>query len=307
MQRIVCMEALDFLRSIPTGSVDLVMCSPPYEDARAYGDVGFNLKGEAWVEWAKSRYLECVRICKGLVVWVVEGKTRKFRWSATPALLMADLHRSGVKLRKPPAFYRAGISGSGGPDFFRNDYEFCVCSSHGKLPWSDNTATGKPPKYKAGGQPSHRTKNGSRVNASAEPKIVSFMDGNLPGSKLHTKNDGKGMRVQCYTPPTIANPGNVIKCSVGGGRMGSKLSHENEAPYPEQLAEAFIRSFCPPGGTVCDPFSGSGTTAAVSVLHGRGFIVSDIRQSQVDLTRKRILEKITKMQDCNDGLRIDAR
>ena len=51
--------------------------------------------------------------------------------------------------------------------------------------------------------------------------------------------------------PKIANPGNciIVKARVGGGHMGSTLCHENEAPFPEDLAEFFVLSFCPPGGT----------------------------------------------------------
>jgi DNA methylase len=45
--------------------------------------------------------------------------------------------------------------------------------------------------------------------------------------------------------PKIANPGNVVRARVGGGHMGSRLCHEGEAPFPEALAEFFVRSFCP--------------------------------------------------------------
>lgn len=285
-------DCLDFMRDIPSDSVDLVFCSPPYEAARTYG-IDFKLKGQEWVDWAVERYLECVRISKGLVAWVVEGQTRKFRWSSTPVLLMADLHRAGVKLRKPPIYKRVGIPGSGGPDWWRNDYEFVVCASKGKLPWSDNTAMGKPCKYAPGGAPSHRTKSGTRVGkmaeAAIEPKAKMFLNGEMPlGSKLHTKNNGRSMRVQCYVPPALANPGNVVECVVGGGRIGSMLAHENEAPFPEKLAEFFILSFCPPGGIVIDPFCGSGTTLAVAVRNERNAIGIDVRESQVELSRRRL-------------------
>lgn len=257
-------DCLDLLKSMETDSVDLVFTSPPYEDARTYG-IDFKLKGQQWVDWAMERYLECVRVSKGLVCWVVEGKTRQFRWSATPALLMADLHRQGVKLRKPPAFHRVGIPGSGGPDWLRNDYEFIVCSSKGRLPWSDNTVMGNPCGYPTGGAMSNRTQDGQRRNART------------------------GVRLSRGRPKTnIANPGNVIRCKVGGGRMGSPLAHENEAPFPELLAEFFIRSFCPPDGTVLDPFCGSGTTLAVARQWHRHSIGIDIRDTQVKLSQRRL-------------------
>ena len=292
---IKCSECLEFLRALPDNSVDLTFCSPPYEAARKYGELGFKLRGQQWVDWAVERYVECCRVTKGLVAWVVEGQTRKFQRSATPALLMADLHRRGVKLRKPPAFHRVGVCGSGGPDWWRNDYEFVVCASKGRLPWSDSVATGAPPKHRPGGAMSNRggkdSRRGRMAASATEPKTIAFLDGRMPaGSKLHTKNNGTSMRVQCYTPPEIANPGNVVSCSVGGGRMGSVIAHDNEAPFPEKLADAFIRSFCPPSGTVLDCFGGSGTTLAVAVLNDRNAISVDIRESQCELMRRRLAE-----------------
>ena len=269
--KVITGDCLDVLRSMPDNSVDLVLCSPPYEAARTYG-IGFNLKGQDWVDWAVERYVECARVCRGLVAWVVEGQTRNFRWSATPALLMADLHRAGIRLRKPPAFRRVGIPGSGGPDWWRNDYEFVVCSSKGKLPWSDNTAKGHPPKFAPGGTISHRTKGGSRVNKTT--------------SQTQRTNGARGST--SYKPPAKANPGNVIECHGGGGHMGSKLAHENEAPFPEKLAEALILSFCPPDGIVLDPFCGSGTTMAVAKRHGRSSVGIDIRDTQVNLSLRRL-------------------
>lgn len=262
-------DCLDVMRGMPTDSVDLVITSPPYSSARTYG-IGFDHRGQDWVDWATPRYLECVRICKGLVAWVVDGQTRRFRYTAEPVLLMADLHRAGVKLRKPAAFVRVGIPGSGGPDWLRSDWEPIVCSTKGRLPWSDKTAMGHPPKWRPGGVPSYRMPNGRRVH------------------KLHTKADADGMRLQGYNPPKLANPGNVIRCIVGGGRMGSPLAHENEAAFPESLAEFFVRSFCPPGGVVFDPFCGSGTSLAVAFKHGRNSVGVEIRDLQVDLSNRRL-------------------
>ena len=115
VNQIICGDCLGVMRGWPDGCVKMVFGSPPYEDARFY-DMDFKIKGQAWVDWFVPIVKESLRVCSGLVAFVVEGQTRDFRWSATPALLMADLHRAGVHLRKPPAFQRVGIPGSGGPD-----------------------------------------------------------------------------------------------------------------------------------------------------------------------------------------------
>jgi hypothetical protein len=156
-------DCFEVLKTLPDDSFDLVITSPPYEAARTYG-IEFNLRGEQWVQWAVERYVECVRVCRGLVAWVVEGQTRNYRYTATPALLMAALHYQGVKLRKPPIYQRVGIPGSGGPDWLRNDWEFIVCASKGRLPWADNVAMGHPPKCAPGGGPTYRRPDGTRID-----------------------------------------------------------------------------------------------------------------------------------------------
>lgn len=262
-----CGDCLEILQTYSDKFFDLTFTSPPYEDARTYG-IDFAYKGNEWVDWALPRFLECLRVTKGLVAWVVEGRTRNFTWSATPVLLMARLLERGVQLRKPPIFYRFGVWGSGGSEWLRNDYEHIICATHGRLSWADNRAMGQPPKYKAGGKPTNRLQNGAR-NTTPSKTWGNYVAGD---------------------PAIKCNPGNVIKCNVGGGKMGSTLAHENEAPFPEVLAEFFIRSFCPPDGTVLDPFVGSGTTCAVAQRFGRNSVGIDIRQSQIELSQRRIAE-----------------
>lgn len=303
-------DCLAWLNALPADSVDLCVFSPPYEAARTYG-IDFKLRGQAWVDWMVEVFRACQRVCKGLVACVCAGQTRNYRWSATPALLLADLHRAGFNLRPPCWFHRVGIPGSGGPDWFRGDVEFIVCTTRpGRLPWSDNKACGHPPKWAPGGEISHRTASGERVNAREAMGFGGMPEGepeaeaaNRNGRRLergNPKGSCKGRRVvrgsangdtltsDSYNPPAIVNPGTVIACKVGGGLMGHKLAHENEAPFPLGIPERFVRSCCPPNGIVLDPFSGSGTTGHAALAWGRRFIGCDVRESQVELTKRRL-------------------
>ncbi len=279
---------------------NLILCSPPYGKKRKYGQLNFRLTGQNWVDWCVERWVECDRICKGLVAWVVDGGTKSFQWDATPALLIADLHRRGIKLRKPPIFHRVGIPGSGGNDWWRSDYEPVLCSSHGKLPWSDNTANGSPCKFGPGGVLSHRMSNDVRVNVKKVRELVASgmkqrEAARSVGIKLTTGTSGFTAdqdlkNVRGYYPPERANAGNVIHCSVGGSRMGHKLAHSNEAPFPVQLAEPFVKCFCPPGGTVLDIFCGSSSAGQAALKNGRNFVGIDIRQDQIEISRERLSE-----------------
>lgn len=238
---------------------DLVFSSPPYEAQREYSELRFQLSGMDWVEWAADRFMEHLRVCRGLVAWVVEGVTDEFEYSYTPFLLGAELQRRGAKLRKPCVYYRNGIPGTGGPDFLRNDWEPIIfATKSGRMPWADCKAMGTVPRYKSPRTATNRGKDGVRKSV-------------------------------VYNDPDIANPGNVISGLVGKGHLGWEDAHENEAPFPQWLAEFFVSCFCPIGGKVFDGFSGSGTTVAAAVKLGRSGVGMDIRQSQVELGETRLM------------------
>src|SRR3989454_392604 len=62
------------------------------------------------------------------------------------------------------------------------------------------------------------------------------------------------------------------------------------AVFPEALVELPIRATCPRGGTVLDPFVGSGTTAVVALRLGRKAIGIDASADCLEFPKKRILE-----------------
>lgn len=60
------------------------------------------------------------------------------------------------------------------------------------------------------------------------------------------------------------------------------------ATYPEKLVEPCILAGCPEGGTVLDPFFGSGTTGRVALKHGRGYIGIELNPEYVEIEKKRL-------------------
>jgi hypothetical protein len=276
-------------------SVDLVFGSPLYCDARTYGIAAQRDCGE-WVRWMREITIEALRVARNCVVWVAAGVTRKHTYWPACEGLMYEWWRRGGSLYRPCYWHRVGIAGSGGKRWFRSDVEYVMCFKRpGPLPWSDNTAMGHPPKWAPGGAMSHRLSDGTRRNqwgAGERSNRSRTADGRLagrprPSHRIGTRAEAEAADPQ-YRPPKLANPGNLISIPVGGGLMGHPLAHENEAPFPEALAEWFIRSLCPPGGIVLDPFSGSGTTVAVAERLGRHGIGLDLRRGQAEIARRRI-------------------
>jgi len=60
------------------------------------------------------------------------------------------------------------------------------------------------------------------------------------------------------------------------------------AVFPEELILPCILSGSPEGGTVCDPFTGSGTTGVVALENGRAFVGCELNSTYAEMARKRI-------------------
>ena len=60
------------------------------------------------------------------------------------------------------------------------------------------------------------------------------------------------------------------------------------ATFPPDLIEPCVLAGCPVGGTVLDPFGGSGTTAGVAIKHGRDAVLCELSKEYVHLIPDRI-------------------
>ena len=60
------------------------------------------------------------------------------------------------------------------------------------------------------------------------------------------------------------------------------------ATFPEALVTPCVLAGCPEGGTVLDPFSGSGTTGVVALRYQRNYIGIELNPEYVEMSRRRI-------------------
>lgn len=261
-------DCLQLLSKAVHKQVQLVIGSPPYPEKgkRYLLDNGKSEKwaSDEWIEWMIEITTRAVAACNGYVVWVVNGAVREGRYlPACEGLVWKWYCRGGwsdrslIWTKNAPPNRR---------DYFGNDWEYVLVfkdENKGELTfnWKD---IGTPPKYTKGGRFRQRDSKGQRKLGSEYP-----------------------------TNP-VTRPRDVLRFTVGGGHMGSKLAHQNEAPYPESLCEHLVKAFTNPGDKVLDPFCGSGTTLAVANRLGRQGIGIDNRESQVKLTIDRVLEATRK-------------
>jgi site-specific DNA-methyltransferase (adenine-specific) len=70
--------------------------------------------------------------------------------------------------------------------------------------------------------------------------------------------------------------------------------HRERAQHPTQkpleIVERMVLASCPPGGTVLDPFMGSGTSAVAAARHGRQFVGFELNPDYFAIVQERIAE-----------------
>src|SRR5690625_1787526 len=104
----------------------------------------------------------------------------------------------------------------------------------------------------------------------------------------HPSADNNGQRGQIdggHTPERGVNPGDVWTIAT------QPFSEAHFATFPPALPERCIQAGCKPGGTVLDPFSGSGTTGLAAAKHGRRYVGIDLNADYLDLSLRTRLQQ----------------
>ena len=58
------------------------------------------------------------------------------------------------------------------------------------------------------------------------------------------------------------------------------------AVFPIELIEPMVLAGCPHGGTVFDPFGGSGTTVVTALKNGRNAIIAELKEEYVEIAKR---------------------
>ena len=74
------------------------------------------------------------------------------------------------------------------------------------------------------------------------------------------------------------------------------------ATFPPKLIEPCVLAGCPEGGTVLDPFGGSGTTAEVSHNNNRDTILCELSDDYIEIAVKRLTNMFTSINIIKENL-----
>jgi site-specific DNA-methyltransferase (adenine-specific) len=250
------------MKRMPDGFVDLTVTSPPYDTLRKYNSV-FDVN-----EVAK----ELLRATKqgGVCVWVVSDKTINGSESTTSFKQALAFVASGWNLHdtmiyasdKPPLNHNR----------YEQEFEFMFVFSKGK-PKTFNPIMVEC-KY-AGEDKSART----------------FRQTGDDIMETHQKTPVKSHKIK----------GNIWRYATGYNKSTKdKIAFKHPAIFPEQLAADHINTWSNEGDLVYDCFGGSCTTAKMSILLNRRWVVSELSQEYADLGAERIkpYQTITLFQNC---------
>ena len=249
-------DCLEVLADMPEGSVDLIVTSPPYADARqrTYGGV----KPADYVDWFAPRAAQMLRVLKPTGSFVLNIKEKALNGERHTYVLDLILHlkrETGFRWVEEYIWHKTTAAPGKWKYRFRDAWERVLHFAKTRDVKMNQEAVMVP----TGNWTKARLKNMSDTDLSRHESAT---------------RSGVGRRISAWQGRPMAYPSNVLHASPVAHNTG------HSAPFPEWLPEFFIKLFTDPGDMVVDPFAGSGTTLRVAVRLGR-------RATGIEISAKR--------------------
>ena len=245
-------DCLDILPAIASGSVDLTVTSPPYDNLRTYNG---SLNDWTEAKW-KAIIAELLRVTKtgGVVVWVVGDAT--VNGSETGTSFRQALHamECGLRLHDTMVYQKAGTGACGSNLAYLQSFEYMFVFSKGR-PQAINRIADHP--------------------NSCAGSVRSLGRKNVNGGTKDTNR---------RVIPDYSVRSNVWRYGAGGYSFG------HPAKFPDALARDHILSWSNEGDTVLDPFLGSGTTGKMALQLSRRFIGIERDPEYFAIAQRRIAQ-----------------
>jgi site-specific DNA-methyltransferase (adenine-specific) len=247
-------DCVDVMGTFPDACIDLTVTSPPYDNLRTYNGAADDWNEDKW----RAVIAELYRVTKpgGVVVWVVGDATINGSETGTSFRQALYAMECGFRLHDTMIWKKSGTGAAGSKYAYWQAFEYMFVWTKGRPATVNRISTGKP--ISAGGQ---------RIRPS-----------------------GKVRNVFARAPDRLSLRDNVWTYTVGGASGDERTGHP--AKFPEALARDHILSWSNEGDVVFDPFTGSGTTGKMALLHGRKFIGVEKQAEYLAIAEARIANAI---------------
>ena len=254
-------DCIDVLKTLPAGSVDSVVTSPPYAMQRAstYGGI----PEKDYPEWTVAWMQEVWRVLKddGSVIINISPHNRGGNLADYVLRTRLALRDFGWVEPDELVWYKPNAWPTGRPDRPRRAWEHLLWFGKGPQAYADPYAAGE--RYK----PNSQGNGMFRTSSPAKRNDWKHRGGSNGVTDLKAK----------------ARVTNVATFAKAG-----KTGYDHPAPFPWQLAEWCGKLITPPGGTILDPFTGSSSTGVAAIRNGWDFIGIDQSPEYIEMSRQRL-------------------
>lgn len=259
-------DAIEFMRSWAGKSLDACVCDPPYGERVAAWD------GPKSADW-HLRWVEAVDAVLKPSAPLIAFASRRYCDILMGAIRKVRGDSSACPLQMGAWVHRQGFTAADG--YLRPEHEPFIVSGKLRVEADDVRRARAYGKNWSGEGPVRR---------------LSRIAGRIGGSKAERAErrelrDSKGLAPYTWTPDAAGPVGGTV---VEAARNIGSERVDHPSQKPETVMAYLVALACPPGGTVLDPFAGSGTTAVVALRSGRSFVGCDSHEPYVTMARERI-------------------
>lgn len=281
VSKVICGDAAEVLKTLPQGSANMCVTSPPYYGLRDYGE-----RGQIGLEQTPQEYI--VRLTKVFdevkrvladdgTLWLNIGDTYSNKpyksvkpkdLIGIPWMLAFALRERGWYLRSDVIWHKTNALPEAVKDRPAKCYEHIFLFA-------------KSPKYYF------------NYEAIQQPIKAVTAERYTRGRSGKTKYSGSppGQNIDMNTAAITDERRKMRRCKdVWEVSTNTYKMDEHFAMFPEKLIEPCILAGSREGGVVLDPFFGSGTTGAVAKRLGREYIGIDINPRYIEKAEMRIAE-----------------
>jgi len=233
-------DCREVLRTLPDESVHCCVTSPPYWKQRNYGatsQIGLEATSDEYVTELVNVFREVRRVLRAdATLWLNLGDTPDGEsLGAIPWRVALALKNDGWILRRDIIWHKLRPMPDGAKNRPSIAHEYLFMFSKSKNYFYDRDAVMESASLNSHGGKKHN-----------------------PGSKALSTGNHKGGSLGLVRDDGLRNRRSVWSIS------GTPFQGAHCAPFPPELVEPCIRAGCPEGGSVLDPFAGSGTTGLVA-------------------------------------------
>lgn len=331
--QLFCGDSLDQLKNLPDNSVDSIVCDPPYGLSFMGKKWDYDVPSvDVWKEClrvlkpgghllafagTRTQHRMAVNIedagfeIRDMLAWTygsgfpkshniandidkLKGKPARGKAIPTasthlPSGKYAKEKLTGNKVEKYEARTEAGKPWAGWGTALKPALEPITLA---RKPVSEKTVARNVLKWRTGGINIDACRVGDIVDATFTQST-----GRFPANLIHDGSEEIG--------DVFGEASRFFYCAKASkadreeGLEGGEGNRKNDHPTvkPTELMRYLCRLITPPGGTVLDPFMGSGSTGKAAMLEGFDFIGVDLSQEYVDIARARIEHARNKAEE----------